>query len=212
MTKPTGNPQGRPAGLDDPCRLDHEGNPQTVSARLLELVAIGLDLTDAAVSVGINRNTVRNWRRQGAAALAREVEGHDLTPAEWRYAEFLRDLESAEVQAEEVRVANIRRVGEGGWIVTEVTEEWKLWQPEGSEEPALRVLVGRKITTKTAPPNWQADMTWLERRMPHKYRRRTEVTGADGAPLIPADDEARQLAAELRAFQQGLEEGTREKS
>lgn len=198
--------KGRSLKMDDRRESSQTGQMSTIADCVCELIALGLTQNSAAISVGISPATLHNWRKKGAEACAKRALRRELTPDEVRYADFLWSLENAEVEQERIRVENIRGVAKGGGIVTEVVEEFKtIGLDEETKEP-IELLVSRKVTKRQMPPNWQADMTWLERRMPDKYRRRTEVTGADGSPLIPSDDEARQLAGELRAFQQGLED------
>lgn len=177
-------PGGRPSKIDEVVqrreRRDKDGNivgyeDVTAGEKVVERVrAHWAEFEDAAASAGVTRQTLSNWRRQGVDARKRLAQGKRLTPNQARYAEFLDALETAEAEAEAIRVGIVQRAAEGGYTVTETT----------TEERNGRV-VKRTTTTKVAMPAWQAAAWQLERRRPHKFGRRqaVEVTGAEGGPL-----------------------------
>ena len=57
------------------------------------------------------------------------------------------------------------------------------------------------LVRKAMPDNWQAAMTYLERRYPDRWRRRErhEITGPDGGPIVatPATDQRLHEVARL---------------
>jgi hypothetical protein len=59
-------------------------------------------------------------------------------------------------------------------------------------------------TSEHLRPEWTAAAWFLERRYPGRYARRVEVTGAEGQPLVPPAQQARDLAEALRDFQAGV--------
>jgi hypothetical protein len=60
------------------------------------------------------------------------------------------------------------------------------------------------VTEDELRPEWTAAAWYLERVHPDRYRRRTEITGADGAPLVPPAQQARDLEEALQDFQAGV--------
>jgi hypothetical protein len=67
-----------------------------------------------------------------------------------------------------------------------------------------QMLVERIVTTETANPQWQAAAWQLERMKRDKYARRWEVTGADSAPRLPEQDQARAIADSAREYLRGV--------
>jgi len=57
------------------------------------------------------------------------------------------------------------------------------------------------VVEEPLKPEWQAAAWFLERRIPERYAKRVEVTGAGGSALVPAVEAARGLAAQIREFQ-----------
>jgi hypothetical protein len=183
----------RPTKLNQVVRTRADGSTVTAGDQVVERIQLGLDLQSAADSAGISRQTLHNWRLTGARHRAAAANGKRLTPAQRRYVEFLDALERAEAEAEANRLAIISRVAQGGATVTKTTEK----------RDANGQLLERTEVTETLRPEWTAAAWFLERRMPAKYARRVEVTGADGAPLVDPDTQARGLADSLRDFLAG---------
>lgn len=192
--------RGRPLELNRVVRyreVQGEQVPVTAGEQVIERRGLGLDDQAAADSAGINRTTLHHWRLGGARARAIEAQGlRELTPDEQDLRDFVNGLERAEAEWEASRLAIIQRAAQGGYQVSRTVEKWVAPTPG-----AAPVLVERVVTTTTARPEWQAAAWQLERLRRDKYARRWEVTGADGAPLIPEQDQARNLADSLRAYQ-----------
>lgn len=174
-------------------RLDN-GNPILVRELLLRNVEYGLDLRAACASVGLNAETLTDWRKRGAVARARHGAGRSLTEKEQRYADFARQVESAEIEAELTRVRVIDLVMRGGYPITKIVERQDL---NGN-------VIERTVTTERAKPNWNAAAWWLTRRRPG-YLERIEIV--DPTKTVPQEDVAEMLELSLREFMQGVEAG-----
>jgi hypothetical protein len=183
----------RPSKIDQVVRHRDNGTPVTAGDQVIERVQLGLDLQSAADSAGISRATLHNWRLTGARHRAAHAQGKKLTPAQQRFATFLDALERAEAEAEANRLAIISRAAQGGAVVTKTTVK----------RDGQGAVLERTEVTETLRPEWTAAAWWLERRKPAKYARRVEVTGAEGQPLVPQDEQARNLADSLRDFLAG---------
>ena len=183
---------GRPTKLDQPCRTLPDGTTITAAEHLVEQIRLGLDYQTAADHTGVSRQTLHTWRLTGARHRAAETQGTKLTELESKYVNFLDALERAHAEAEADRLAVIEGAATGGRQIVKTTERVL---PDGRTETVT--------VTETARPEWTAAAWILERRMPGKYARRVEVTGAEGAPLVPPAQQARDLADSLRDFQLG---------
>lgn len=193
-------PGGRPSKIDAVVRTRDDGTKQTAGEAFIERIALGLPHDQAASSADVDRRTILNWRTKGSAALARQARGEKVTAAERRYAEFVRNLERAEADAETSRLGVIERAARGG---TELTETRVRQERNGQ---GVLVEVERTVITRRTAPAWQAAAWWLERRLPQRYARRFELSGPDGGP-IPIEDRAAALADALRDFQAGVDAG-----
>lgn len=161
---PRSRQTGRPTKLTQPAATNGE-QLITHGEQLITQLRLGLDLTAAAAATGIAAYTIHNWLRAGARARALQTQGHPTSPKEQAYVEFLGAFEKARVEAELARLAIIQRVAAGGHVVTKTTVTY---DPAGNE-------VSRIVVSETMRPEWTAAAWWLERSMPEKYRRRTEV-------------------------------------
>jgi hypothetical protein len=183
-------PGGRPSKIDQVVRTREDGTPVTAADHLLDRIRLGAELQTACDSAGLSRATLHNWRLRGGRARAEAVEGVRLKAADRRLVEFVDALERAEAEAEVNRLAIISRAAQGGAVVTKTTTKYN----------AAGDVLERTVVTETLRPEWTAAAWWLERRKPRLYARRLEVTGAEGAPLVPADDAARALADSAREY------------
>ena len=192
---PTMARTGRPTKLDQPITVTDDGNVITTADVVIERVRLGLSFATAATSAGISRATLHNWRLEGARHRADQTQGRLPKPTkrQAQLIDFLDRLEKAEGEAEITRLSVIRSVGIGGQTRTKTTVR---------KDHAGAVIETIEVTEQ-AIPQWTASAWWLERRMPEKYAKRVEVTGQGGAPLIPEEERARQVADELRDFLAG---------
>jgi hypothetical protein len=189
--------------------VDHgpDGSPITAGQKVITQARLGLDSQTVADSAGVDRVAVHKWRVKGARLRATQAQGkRKLTPEDMVYVHFVNDLESAEATWEANLVALITKVGEGGLEQRKVSEKW-----ERGEDGEM-FLAERTVVIEHTLPQWTAMMTMLERRKPERWARRTysELTGANGTPLVPPDDQARTLADEARAYLTGTEDGAKQ--
>lgn len=191
---------GRPTVIDAVVRTDDAGQPVTASQHVLGRLGEGLSLHDATLGAAIYRGTVDHWCRNGATARIRQAQGLDITENEQKYLAFLADYERVQSDIERARLAKIIQVADGGYSRSRIVRK-RVRNEEGE-----MVVAEETVTMETAEPNWQANAWVLERRFPARYRRRMDVefsVGYDESGEDP-DDQARELAASLRAYQQGL--------
>lgn len=198
--KPTGKPTGRPPDLDRVVRKNANGDPVTCAEHVIERIALGQGLDEVAKSANTTRQTINTWRSNGARARAREANGHELNEHEVAYRGFLDALERAETDAEWRHLLIWIRGAEGGAVIEDVDE---IFEPGPTGE---LVLTRRVVTKKTTLPSWQASASFLERRFPDRYRKRSEITGADGVPVVAGqsrDERAAELIAQIEAMREG---------
>lgn len=182
---------GRPCTLNQVARVIPSSGERLTRAQVVTRgLQLGLDVLDACTSAGIDKATYLNWKKAGAQAAAKIARGEKVTKAERDYAEFLTNCETAQVEFEEICLGVIHQAGDGGRKITETRTVTR--RDKRGEQ-----VVERVETTKTLLPQWQAKAWLLERRRPEKYRRRVEVTGADGKDLIPPKERADSLADSL---------------
>jgi len=186
-----GNTTGPKTKLDKPARTDPDGTVHTSGDVVVERIRLGLDYQSASDSAGVSRRTLHTWRLTAARHRASQAQGVTLTDVEQKYVDFLHDLEKAEAEAEANRLSIIQRTAQGGIPVTRTTTKY-----DADGDMSVQTVV-----VETTLPVRQAGAWILERRLPGKYARRVEVTGAEGQPLVPPDQQARDLAEQLRVWQ-----------
>lgn len=197
----TGNPPHRPATLG--AVVDRRnGVAVTAVDALVERLRGGAYREEAARSVGIQKQTLYNWISAGAKARAAKARGEKVERTQLQYVRFLDAIEEAEAQAMQQDWLRLGALAEGGLTTTTVREKVEVvTNAEGKETERI---LERTITTEVAMPSERALMWRMERRWPHRFGRRVELTGADGAPLVPKEDRADALAAALEGFQAGV--------
>jgi hypothetical protein len=187
---------GRPTKLNQTVDTRPDGTPITTAQKVVEGIRLGLDQTTACDHAGISRVTFHNWRLQAARHRAAQTQGNlpNPTTKQRQLIEFLNNIEKAYAQAESDRLKIIEGAAKDGHRTKTVIRV----MPDGTEE---------KTTTTESVPQWQAAAWLLERTRPAKYGKRLELTGADGAPLVPPAQQAKDLAESLAEFQAGVEAG-----
>lgn len=196
-------PGGRPPKLNTVVltRPGPDGRTQkiTASERIIEALRIGEYVETAAALANVDKTTVYEWLKVGAAAtdlVARQGRTlKSLTQHQRDCMEFSHAVAEAQALARADDVATLAEVAQGGrQIVSTITER-----------NAKGEVVKHVTKTETAQPNVAA-LTWrLERRWPEEWgRRRIEVSGPDGE-AIPVEVRAAGLAAALRQHQGAIE-------
>jgi hypothetical protein len=200
QVRDTGKPHGRPPELDRIVRTNAAGETITAAEHVIERVGLGQGLDEVAKSANITRQTINSWRAHGARARAREANGDELNIHEQAYRQFIDALERAETDAEWRHLLIWIRGAEGGAQVEDVDE---IFEPNSAGE---LVLIRRVVTRKTVAASWAASRDFLERRFPDRYRKRSEITGADGAPVTAGqsrEERASDLIAQIEAMREG---------
>jgi hypothetical protein len=192
----------RSSKLGRPVKRLGDGSLVGAGELVVEGVALGLDYQSACDSAGVSRSALRDWRLRGGRLRALEVQGLLGSPSEYERAliDFVSALEWAEAEAEERRLRVIERAAEGGGEVRRVSRRF---DSEGVE-------VESTVVVEELKPEWQAAAWFLERRLPHRYAKRLELSGVGGEPLVGSVEKAEGLAESLRAFRAELEAGRRE--
>jgi len=139
-----------------------------VQEKIVGYLRQGNYLETAAAAVGIDRTTLRDWQRRGERAAAAGKRG--------KYRAFSLAVEKARAEAEIMGLGVITRAGAPRQVLDVLSKD-----QVAALAPEVRAALGRL----QIPGEWTA-MAWrLERTMPKKFGRRVEVTGEDGAPLVP---------------------------
>ena len=187
------NKRGRPTKLNQPATTNPDGTTTTTAQTLINRIQLGLNYQTACDSAGITRKTLHTWRLTAARLRTQQTQNKlpNPTQTEQDLIDFLYALEKAEAEAEANRLAIIARAAQGGTRTEKVTTRY------GGDGETLE----RTVVEGTLKPEWQAAAWFLERRIPERYARRVEVTGAGGSALVPAAEAARGLAEQIREFQ-----------
>ena len=195
---------GRPTKLDQIVLVRDDGSTVTAGQQIIDRVQLGMTLAAAADSAGVDRSTLHRWRVAGARYRADQAQGRlpDPTREQQGLIDFCNALERAEAEAEVARLGIVQRAAVGGQAIKKTTIKYATI-PATDKEPARRVEVERIEVEETLAPQWAAAAWWLERR--RGYVKRYELTGAEGSPLVPPGEAARDLAESLREFQAGVE-------
>lgn len=192
----------RPASLTSTVAFEEGPDGQrvrvTVRDVILAKLLAGVPLADAVAAAGISRHVFREWRREGqrvlTAVLAGERARSDLSADERRLAAFAQDVETAESTAKADLLDLLQRIAQGG---IETTDTTTVVTVDANGTPLRRQVEEKRSTTL---PSAQA-ITWLlEHRWPADFARRTEITGAGGAPLhdpAPALNRLEELLAKV---------------
>lgn len=185
---------GRPNKLDAVATRRRDGTPVTVAEQIIERVQLGMTHATAARSAGVSRDTMHRWRLDGARLRALQASGELRRPTanQQRLIDFSDNLDRAEAEAEAIRLGIVQGAAIGGGTITKTTRKV---DTQGN-------ILETTTVTETIRPDWRAAAWWLERRR-DGYTPRVELTGADGAPLVPEGDAARDLADSLRAYLEG---------
>jgi hypothetical protein len=165
--------------------------PFTLADQIVERVRTGLDLTDAAASANLAKQTIWDWRRRGALNRALIAQGKPYAHADGpAYIAFADALERAEAEAELVRLAIIQRAAEGGFKTTRETIRYD----------ATGDILERTLVTETAAPQWTAAAWYLERRHARKYGRKSQLAAEALSGLLHAHDDGDDEALRTEAL------------
>lgn len=188
--------QGRPTKLDQVLRVEN-GAEITVADEILERIAIGATISDAAASVGIDRETLHRWIREGARAASRRAQGHRLTRAEARLADFS-NAEAQAVAAWKVTQETQLEILSGGRTRKVVTEK----------RDSAGNLLEKTERTEGIDPDARVIMWRLERRFRDQYGRQAlEISGPGGGPipLSVREEAAQAIEAAAQRLSESLE-------
>ena len=200
----TGNPRGRPTNLGQVVDT-HDGRPVTACEALVERLRGGAHREEAARSVGISKASLYDWIKRGALARGRAARGETVERTERRFIQFLDAVEEAEAQAQLTDWSRLGTLAAGG--VVQVTTREKVEMVTDADGKTTERVIERVTTSDATLPSVAA-LTWrMERRWPHRFGRRVELTGAGGQPLIPKEDRIDALAAALEGYQAGVDDG-----
>lgn len=170
----------------------------TVGEAIVRNLAAGGYVEQAAAACGIDKPTLYAWLKRGARARRKSLNGKGAVPATDRqYVEFSNAVATGQVKPLTRAEATIAQLMAGGRTVRHETVKTN----------AAGEVLERTVRTETLAPDAASIRWWLERRWSKLYGHlgSLEITGADGAPLIPEADRARDLAEALADFQAGRE-------
>jgi hypothetical protein len=163
---------GRPTKLTQVLRKDDAGNDVTLGDELIERMRYGASTYDAAAAVGINRDTLMDWLREGARHAARRQSGEKLSKRD----RDLADFSDREAQAIGQWKADAERTLQN---LSVLRRRVTVVEKEIGGAP-----VERTVRTEQVEPDAKVIMWRLERRWPQQYGRSlVEVSGPDGGPI-----------------------------
>jgi hypothetical protein len=179
-------------------------------SRCLQALAAGNYRKTAAAYAGISPNTLRNWEALGIQAVEEaRMAGHDP--------DQLLELWFDEQRIEYSAKAPIF-TAPGPPELAPTVDTWRCVLFAALLERAEAQAEVRAVTNvvEAGANQWQASMTYLERRYPDRWGRRerqsVEVTGAHGGPVqlqnVPGPDELVALVVSLRQEAQQREAAT----
>lgn len=183
----------------------------TAADRICELMeARGTRAELCAREIGLERKTIETWLRHGARAEDKREKHQPLSPEERAYLDFLLNTRAAHQRWIHARLEMHGQIAAGGLVIGEITETV---DPTRTTDDGKPVILERKVKQRKALPDTKA-IEWELERLAHDedgarmFQPRVELTGADGGPIETESREDREarLAAELRAYQQGLED------
>ncbi len=172
-TKPKTNRTApkKPAKVGRPTKF----TPETRSKILLAL-GQGNTYEASALYGGVGYSIFREWMKRGEE----ETEGE--------FSEFFKAVKKAEAEAEIHSIARIRSAASGQRVL--IAETVRV-TPEGEQ--------GTERNYQYAPPQWQADAWFLERRKPQDWARRERHDVSQTTVNIDwdtlTDDELQRIAA-----------------
>lgn len=130
----------------------------TLADRLIGVIQTGVPLDVAIAYVGVHRETLRKWRRQGDKAL--ELSAGRRSPTERRYADFVQRLDTA------MSSMTVRAQATVGLILTEPDRRLALDAAKFYLSRRERRHYGATLATEVTGPNGgpilSADMTGEE--------------------------------------------------
>lgn len=205
--KGAGNPG---INIDKAIRFDEVDGEQvgrSIADIVVETMAVGGFLHDAAAKVGYPVETLREWRKLGARCLAEILAGtrrrSEMTAHQKRCMELVHRMDRAEAEARTSLLALARGLATGGLTRTETTVK-TITPVVNGEKAAEPVEVERTTRTVEAAPDAHMVSWLLSHRWPADFgRTRVEVTGEGGGPVQvdarPIIDVITQHLADIRA-------------
>jgi hypothetical protein len=183
----------------------------TIADRIVETVGAGLFLHDAAAAIGFPVDTLRAWRKIGARVARQLLNGekrlNDLSAHERQCGDLSIRWDRAEMGARQALLNVGMKLAKGGLTRTEVSV--KTIRPAANEPGDGERLVETVTRDIEVLPSVQMLSWLLERRWPEDFgRRRLEVTGADGGPVLLGD--AASAADKLRSAIEDIRESKAE--
>lgn len=187
---------GRPLTLGMTHRVRDDGSRETVGDAIASAIRAGNYVETAAKRIGVSKVTVYAWMQRGARARRQAIRSETTVPPTERiFVDFLNSIEEAEAFSEAQDVALMASLARGGIVERTTTIETS----DGRE-------VKRTVKETHTLPSERVLMWRLERRFPKRWGHAGSLDGSgDGAPLVPREDRAASLAAELRGFAAGVE-------
>lgn len=170
----------------------------TAADRILELIRAGNYFEVAAAAAGVERETAYEWRRRGARTIAAleagKIAWRDVPTADRRLVEFSDAVAEAEAEWEASANVLLEQIARGGLVAQTITVK----------VDASGSVLERTERTETLLPDAKVLLARLGQRFPERYRKRVEITGADGGPLID-EDRVRRLLDVAREIDGGAE-------